>query len=344
GFTCTTPPIGNGGTVSCDLASFAAGATATFVLVVHIDASTPAGSFVSDIATVATTATDPTEENNTSGTATLVGSANMSVTATGPAAATAGSQISYTLTLANSGPDDAHYVVLTDDLPADTTFVSFVQDTAGPPTLALSTPAVGGTGTVTASVNPPLSDFTAGTSIQFTLTVAIDTVIRDPTTITNTASASSSYLDPNPANNQATVTTTATGGTATPVPTTTPDPTPTPTTTPDPTPTPTTTPDASPTVTTEPSPTVTAEPSPTVTPTATPTPSATPVVVCPRVPKLKRATFRRAKRKLRRAGCAGKLHHRGKLRRHGKPTHVSSQRPKPGRPFRLGGRLSVKLR
>ena len=54
----------------------------------------------------------------------------MSVTKTGPATVTAGTNATYTITLTNNGPNAAQGVVLTDLLPAGSTFVSMTQ-TAG---------------------------------------------------------------------------------------------------------------------------------------------------------------------------------------------------------------------
>jgi beta-lactam-binding protein with PASTA domain len=61
------------------------------------------------------------------------------------------------------------------------------------------------------------------------------------------------------------------------------------------------------------------------------------------VPKLKHKTFAAAKRKLKNSGCVTKLHRTGKLRRHGKRTHVKSQKPKAGKPLLEGAHLTVKL-
>ena len=62
----------------------------------------------------------------------------------------AGNDITYTITVLNTGPSDAQTVALTDPLPADTTFVSDTQ-TAGLP-FTLTGPAVGGTGTISDTI------------------------------------------------------------------------------------------------------------------------------------------------------------------------------------------------
>src|SRR5215218_2953416 len=59
----------------------------------------------------------------------------------------AGANLTYTITVTNAGPNNAQSVQLTDPVPASTTFVSFTA----PPGWTITTPFVGGTGTVTAS-------------------------------------------------------------------------------------------------------------------------------------------------------------------------------------------------
>ncbi|HYJ84727.1 MAG TPA: Ig-like domain-containing protein, partial [Pyrinomonadaceae bacterium] len=63
---------------------------------------------------------------------------------------TAGTNITYTITLTNNGPSDAQTVTLTDAVPANTTFVSFTQDTG--PVFLCSMPSPGGTGNVSCSL------------------------------------------------------------------------------------------------------------------------------------------------------------------------------------------------
>jgi uncharacterized repeat protein (TIGR01451 family) len=65
GWTATTPPVGEGGTVTAtDAANLAPGATATFTLVVQQNPSTPAGSTISDTVTAGPTADDTAAGNN----------------------------------------------------------------------------------------------------------------------------------------------------------------------------------------------------------------------------------------------------------------------------------------
>ncbi len=114
----------------------------------------------------------------------------------------AGSNITYTITVTNAGPDAASNVSLSDTTPAGTTFVS-VTPGAGwtcPPL------PVGGTGTLTCTD----SSVPVGTS---TITLVLNVAAATPngTIITNTASVTSPD-DAVTANNSASATTTVSAG------------------------------------------------------------------------------------------------------------------------------------
>ncbi len=64
GWTCTTPNVGDGGTVNCTDASFVAGGVADFTLVVNVPANTPDGTSFENPTNVGTDTPDPNDENN----------------------------------------------------------------------------------------------------------------------------------------------------------------------------------------------------------------------------------------------------------------------------------------
>lgn len=63
-FACTTPAPGSTGTISCALASFANGATASFTVKLHVNATVASGTIVAQTATVSSATTDPKPANN----------------------------------------------------------------------------------------------------------------------------------------------------------------------------------------------------------------------------------------------------------------------------------------
>jgi uncharacterized repeat protein (TIGR01451 family) len=75
GWSCTTPAVGSGGTVSCSDASVAPG-TATFTLVVKVDPALPAGTVLSNTAVAASTTTDPIPGNESATATTTVRALN----------------------------------------------------------------------------------------------------------------------------------------------------------------------------------------------------------------------------------------------------------------------------
>jgi uncharacterized repeat protein (TIGR01451 family) len=186
GFTCpTTPAVGTSGTITCNGATLANGATATFTLVVQVAAG--ASGTITNTAGGTSSATDSNSGNST---ATSIGipvtsSANLSIVKTTNATqAATSSVINYTLTVSNAGPSPATNVVVTDVLPAGLQFVS-------------ATPSQGScTGTTNVSCN--LGTLANGASA----TVALSAMVTATTgAIANTASVSAASSDPSGGNN-----------------------------------------------------------------------------------------------------------------------------------------------
>jgi uncharacterized repeat protein (TIGR01451 family) len=207
-FDCSSQPaVGSGGTVTCTIASLAAGTTSTFTLTGHIPAGTASGTTFQNIANVNSTAkpptADPNPDNNQSSTFTIVSSSDLAITKTGPATATAGGTIAWTITVINNGPDDEQDASLSDTLPAGTTFQSLVQNSG--PAATCGTPAPNNPGTVNCSITPLKS----GISAQFTLTANISPTFLG--TLNNTATVSGTNADPNLNNNSQTASATVSG-------------------------------------------------------------------------------------------------------------------------------------
>jgi uncharacterized repeat protein (TIGR01451 family) len=203
GWTTTTPPAGSTGTVTATTPTLASGASAVFTLVVNVNAALPAG-IITNTAAVSSTTSDPNLANNSDTETTTVNglaTADLFVTQLdSPDPVTAGNNITYTIGINNAGPSDAQGVTFTDVIPLGTTFVSFTGGGSG-----CTTPAVGGTGTVSCTTLPTLPP---NNSFLFTLVVNVNAALPDGTVISNTATASSTTTDPNAANNSWTETTT----------------------------------------------------------------------------------------------------------------------------------------
>jgi len=192
-FTCA-----GGSTVTCSIASLAAGASATFALVTSVAGSVVDGSTLTNTASVTSNTTDPTPGNNSASANSIVAAtADLAISKSGPAAVTPGSNISYTLNLSNGGPSAASIVTLTDTLPTGENFVSFTQN-AGP-LFVCTTPPVGAGGTI----NCTNASLASSAVASFTLVVAVPSNAAVGTVLTNTATASSSTVDPGGANNSA---------------------------------------------------------------------------------------------------------------------------------------------
>jgi uncharacterized repeat protein (TIGR01451 family) len=124
--------------------------------------------------------------------------ADLSITKTAsPDPVTTGDDLTYTVTVTNNGPDPATSVIVTDNLPAETTFVSCSSTGGG---------VCGGSSnnrTVTFELLP------SGASETITFVANVKCSVADGTVISNTATVSSSTPDPNPNNDSSTATTTA---------------------------------------------------------------------------------------------------------------------------------------
>ncbi len=195
-FTLSTPAVGGTGTATASGASLAAGATATFTFVVRVNSNVASSSNIVNSPRVTSNPLDTLSlDNAPNETTNIITQADLSLTKIGPATASAGGNVSYTLTVANNGPSDASTVDLSDAIPANTTSVSMTQ-TSGPIFL-LTVPPLGATGTAHATRGTMLP----GTSATFTLVVKVNPATAIGTTINNTASVSTTTTDPAAINN-----------------------------------------------------------------------------------------------------------------------------------------------
>ncbi|HKQ87773.1 MAG TPA: C25 family cysteine peptidase [Candidatus Acidoferrales bacterium] len=212
GWSCTTPSVGGTGNVTGSIANLASGATATFILVLNVNAATPSGSIISETANISSSLTDPNPENNSVTTNVTVASAgqyDLSVTSSAsPNPVLPGNNITYTQTLGNAGPASVSNVQFNGSVPTNTTFVSL-----GIPAgwICTAIPSVGGTGAITCcpGTGPSCSGaaVTSGTQVNFPMVVKVGLSTPPGTIISNTIGVTPTVNDVTPANNTAASTT-----------------------------------------------------------------------------------------------------------------------------------------
>ena len=126
---------------------------------------------------------------------------DLSVSKFGPLEVKSGSNVSYSVTVINRGPDDAQGVMLTDPVPTDLTFVSATQNSG--PTFTCTDPAAGCT----------IASMPRNTAATFTFIYQVNSAAPAGTTINNTVDVTSTTVELNPADNTYTAPATVTGST-----------------------------------------------------------------------------------------------------------------------------------
>jgi uncharacterized repeat protein (TIGR01451 family) len=204
-FSLSAPAVGGTGTISDTIGTLASGASANFNVVLQVSPSAISGaSIVNTPGANASSTLDPSLANNTqSATTSVTTSADLSLTNVVSAATVAGGNtLSYTIHVANAGPSDAQTVAMSDLIPANTTFISDTQ-TSGP-AFTLSTPAVGGTGTISNTIGT----FASGASATFSVVVQVAPGTTNGASIVNSPAITAATTDASLANNSQSATTT----------------------------------------------------------------------------------------------------------------------------------------
>jgi uncharacterized repeat protein (TIGR01451 family) len=177
-----------------------AGHTDVFQVVAKAAPGLAVGTTITNTATILSATTpDPNLSNNTSvSTAAVVTAADLAIVKGGPATVTAGTTLTYTLTVMNLGPSDAASVVVKDALPTGETLISESQ--------------IGGNdafvnGSTDNTVMFTATTVAAGNTDTFQIIAATASSLANGSALVNTATVSAATFDPNLANNSSTLTT-----------------------------------------------------------------------------------------------------------------------------------------
>jgi len=195
-FACTrTALAGQPESVTCALALLTSSATAGFNLQVRIGSDVTDGTTVTNTVRVTSDSDANPSNNSASADFTATTSADLATSVAAPIDALAAQTVDFLITVNNLGPSYAQSLTLTAATPAGTTFVTVPTPTAPPP-FNCSTPAVGGTGTVSCTL-PSLANSDSRT-IDLRVQVG---ALAPGTTVRDTASVVATTTDPNAANN-----------------------------------------------------------------------------------------------------------------------------------------------
>jgi uncharacterized repeat protein (TIGR01451 family) len=176
-----------GATVTCLIGSLASGATRAPTIVARVERPA-AGTTLTNSATTSSTTQDPEPANNTDAAAVVIApQADLSLIKRASASTVDVFQdVTYTLTVANAGPNDASRVTITDTVPAGMLFIS------------ADTGCVFDAGT--SSVTCSIGTLASGASQDVTVTLGPQLPAAGRT-VTNSAIVTGEQPDPQPADN-----------------------------------------------------------------------------------------------------------------------------------------------
>jgi uncharacterized repeat protein (TIGR01451 family) len=224
GWTCATPAVGaSTGNITCtesDFPSSGSSASGTFTVVVQVGNGTATGTQIVDVDNITSGTSDPNLANNSATAISSVGTsteADLSVTNTAASPTViAGNTFTLTAIVTNNGPAIASGVSFSETTASNNATTNPVNATfysLNPPSgWTCSTPAVGGTGTISCTDSNTLA---VGATATFPIVMTAPASAPAGTVLSDTAYASASTPDPNTTNNFATASVTvATSGQA----------------------------------------------------------------------------------------------------------------------------------
>ncbi len=169
----------------CQLGTMQVNATAVITVVATVDSDAAEGALLCNQAVYFGDTQDPDSGNDSDDACITVATrADLSILKVGPVQPVIpGESMDYILTIQNNGPSDAQNVVVSDNLPAEVSFVSAVPaQSSGPNPLTWS-----------------LGTLAAGASQEISVRVAVEEWVTQ--TFTNTATVNASTTDPNSGDN-----------------------------------------------------------------------------------------------------------------------------------------------
>jgi len=189
---CAEDPNGIG---VCSLGNLAANASTQFTVAVQVDSTLPDGTVLTNNASVSADTNDPDTTNNDTDEDTVVERvSDLRVIKTDSVdPVTAGTPLTYTITVDNLGPSLADNVVVTDTLPANVTLLSTTGCAEDPTAIPVCS----------------LGSLVAGGSVQYQVTVNVDENFVG--VLTNNVSVTSDSIDDDPNNDDDSETTTVGG-------------------------------------------------------------------------------------------------------------------------------------
>ena len=178
-----------GQVVTCTLSSpLANGASDSATITVLVDAAQPAGVVTNEAQVSSDTLDEDLTNNDGDETTEIVRNADLGIVKTAdPSPVTAGSPLTYTLTITNDGDSTAINTVVSDSLPAGVTLVSATPDNAS-------------TCTGTTNLTCALGTLDPAEVVVITIVVNTDPALVDESILTNEAGVESDTPDDNSAN------------------------------------------------------------------------------------------------------------------------------------------------
>jgi uncharacterized repeat protein (TIGR01451 family) len=176
----------------CTFVSMQAGETRTVTATFAVPAAYDTANPIANVASVTGGVEDSTPSNNSAtANTTVTDSADLSLSMSGPASAPRGSNVTYTILLANAGPSTAHNVSIADVTPTGLVFVATSGDctTAFPCTFASLDPGV--PKQITATFSVP-ADYAGGPLANI---ATVSTSDSDPVAVNNSAEVDTTIAD-----------------------------------------------------------------------------------------------------------------------------------------------------